>query len=141
MWSLIVKSSNISAMPKKIFPIFRQRQMKELSTRANSLNLESTTLRDPGNLSCFLSWNQKFNFVYIISSQLFVYLFFSETSFHFPIKWRFYKFSIRRLAVPTSWFCSQTFTFVVAKSTLCCHWPTSKSVDGIQCPIFTWKQH
>ena len=75
MWSLIVKSSNISAMPKKIFPIFCQRQMKKLSTRANSLNLESTTLRDPGNLSCFLSWNQKFNFVYIISSQLFVYLF------------------------------------------------------------------
>jgi len=47
MWSLIVTSSNISAMPKKIFPIFCQRQMKKLSTRANSLNLESTTLRDP----------------------------------------------------------------------------------------------
>ena len=52
MWSIIVKSK-----PKKIFSIFRQMQLKELSTRANSLNLESTTLRDPGtyNLSAVFS--------------------------------------------------------------------------------------
>ena len=50
MWSLIIKStnSNNATTPKKIFSIFRQRQLKQVSTRANSLNLEkSTILRDP----------------------------------------------------------------------------------------------
>ena len=49
MWSLIIKSTNSNnATPKKIFSIFRQRQLKQVSTRANSLNLEkSTILRDP----------------------------------------------------------------------------------------------
>ena len=49
MWSLIIKSTNNATTPKKIFSIFRQRQLlKQVSTRANSLNLEkSTILRDP----------------------------------------------------------------------------------------------